>query len=205
MAGGKAKNTKLSRNGGAHPFAQKDPKPTRARLVSLLDPLGRKRYGEVERFLATVSGATSGLFYYDNDWGWAVRYMLGTKDSLCTLHLLPNSFEATVALGKDFDVRAYSKEFSSDLKRRIGRTRAANGTRWVRLPIRSDNDYGNFQDVIRAKADCLRKPAAPKAKAAAKPAKSGSASATAKSAKPAKGTQRAKSGATKKKAKSTRS
>ena len=84
----------------AHPFAKKDPKPTRARLVGLLDPLGRKRYSEVERFLATVPGATSGLFYFNNDWGWAVRYMMGTKNALCTLHLLPNNFEASVQLGK---------------------------------------------------------------------------------------------------------
>ena len=97
----KAKTAKLSRNGGEHPFANQDPKPTRARLVSLLDPLGRKRYGEVERYLATISGATSGLFYYANEWGWAVRYMLGTKNELCTLHLLPNIFEATIDLGSE--------------------------------------------------------------------------------------------------------
>src|SRR5260370_11983645 len=74
-----------SRNGSSHPFLKKDPKPTRARLVSLLDPLGRKRYGEVERFLATVNGASSGLFYYGTTWGWAVPYQLGIKNTLCTL------------------------------------------------------------------------------------------------------------------------
>src|ERR1700749_3237858 len=94
---------KDSKNGSAHPFLKKDPKPTRARLVSLLDPLGRKRYGEVERFLATVNGANSGLFYYGTAWGWAVPYLLGAKPTLCPLHLLPKMFEATVPLGNEMD------------------------------------------------------------------------------------------------------
>ena len=57
MATGNGKHAK----GPVHPFARKDPKPTRARLVSLLDPLGRKRYSEVERFLATINGAKAAL------------------------------------------------------------------------------------------------------------------------------------------------
>jgi len=139
-----------------HPFSRKEPKPTRARLVSLLDPLGRKRYAEVERFLATVSGATSGLHYYDREWGWAVRYMLGTRDSLCTLHLLPQLFEATVALSKDVDLQNNGTKLATDLRRRIGRSRPVSGTRWVRVPIRSDSDYTNFQTLIRLKAESMR-------------------------------------------------
>jgi hypothetical protein len=139
-----------------HPFSRKEPKPTRARLVSLLDPLGRKRYAEVERFLATVSGATSGLHYYDREWGWAVRYMLGVKESLCTLHLLPQLFEATVALAKEVDLLTNGTKLAPDLRRRIGRSRPVNGTRWVRVPIRSDCDYDNFQTLIRFKAETAR-------------------------------------------------
>lgn len=139
-----------------HPFSRKEPKPTRARLVSLLDPLGRKRYAEVERFLATVNGATSGLHYYDREWGWAVRYMLGTKESLCTLHLLPQLFEATVALSRDVDLQGNGTKLPTDLRRRIGRSRPVSGTRWVRVPIRSDSDYVNFQTLIRLKADSMR-------------------------------------------------
>jgi hypothetical protein len=147
---------KPSKNGSSHPFAKKDPKPTRARLVSLLDPLGRKRYGEVERFLATVTGSTSGLYYYGTSWGWAVRYLLGTKNTLCTLHLLPNSFEATVALGKDMDTFLKTAPLSSDLKRRIARSKLQAGSRCVRLPIRNDSDYSSFQSLIGLKADALR-------------------------------------------------
>lgn len=150
---------------GVHPFAKKDPKPTRARLVSLLDPLGRKRYGEVERFLATITGATSGLFYYGTNWGWAVRYLLGTKNTLCTLHLLPNSFEATVPLGKETDeLLKNATTMSSDLKRRVGRTKAVNGTRPVRLPIKNDGDYASFQALIQIKAEGLRSKKQPKPK-----------------------------------------
>ena len=137
-------------------FTRKSLKPTRARLVSLLDPLGRKRYGEVERFLATVTGATSGLFYYGANWGWAVRYLLGAKTTLCTLHLLPNSFEATVALGKELDEPLKNAVTSSDLKRRIARGKTQNGARCVRLPIRNDNDYASFQLLINLKAVALR-------------------------------------------------
>ncbi len=156
MAGREARNQQLSKNGNEHPFVKKDPKPTRARLVSLLDPLGRKRYSEVERFLATVMGATSGLHYYDNDWGWAVRYMLGNKNALCTLHLLPKTFEATVALGKEMDESTKKAELATDLRRRIGRTRLLKGTRWVRLPIKSDPDYSNFQLLINIKVSSMR-------------------------------------------------
>jgi len=163
-----------------HPFSKKEPKPTRARLVSLLDPLGRKRYAEVERFLATVSGATSGLHYYDRNWGWAVRYMLGTKESLCTLHLLPQLFEATVALSKDADLQNNGTKLATDLRRRIGRARPVSGTRWVRVPIRSDSDYTNFQALIRIKAETVR---GAKSKAKSKAAKTAKA---AKAAKPAK-------------------
>lgn len=146
------------KRGSEHPFAKKEPKPTRARLVSLLDPLGRKRYAEVERFLATVSGATSGLHYYEKErsWGWAVRYMLGTKDCLCTLHLLPNLFEATVTLDARLNSQANGANLPQDLRRRIGRTRPMSGTRWVRLPIRSDSDYASFQALIQLKATALR-------------------------------------------------
>jgi len=166
----------ISSNGkksSAHPFAKKDPKPTRAHLVSLLDPLGRKRYGEVERFLATVNGATSGLFYYGTNWGWAVRYLLGAKNTLCTLHLLPNSFEATVPLGKDVDEQVKDADLNPDLKRRIARSKVEKGSKAVRLPIKNDADYASFQQLIKLKAEVLRnkKPAKAKAEAAAPAAK----------------------------------
>ena len=145
-----------NKNASVHPFAKKDPKPTRARLVSLLDPLGRKRYGEVERFLATVTGATSGLFYYGTAWGWAVRYLLGPKLALCTLHLLPNLFEATVMLGKEMEEPLKTAEFSQDLKRRISRSKVQSGARCVRFPIKNDADYASFQTLINLKAIALR-------------------------------------------------
>jgi len=153
---GKTPNKAISKNGNEHPFAKEDPKPTRARLVSLLDPLGRKRYREIEQFLATMNGATSGLHYYNNDWGWAVRYLLGNKNDLCTLHLLKETFEATVALGRDFDGKTNNTELSTDLRRRVNRTRAEKTTRWVRLPIRSDADFANFQALIRFKVETLK-------------------------------------------------
>ncbi len=160
---------KQSKNGSGHPFAKKDPKPTRARLMSLLDPLGRKRYGEVERFLATVNGATSGLFYYGTNWGWAVRYLLGAKATLCTLHLLPNNFEATVMLGRETDEPLKIAVLSPDLKRRIARSKVQSGSRCVRLPIKNDSDYASFQTLINLKAEALRskKPAKPKKEPAA--------------------------------------
>jgi hypothetical protein len=149
-------NGKFSKDGSKHPFARKDPKPTRARLVSLLDPLGRKRYGEVERFLATVNGATSGLFYYGTKWGWAVRYLLGTKNTLCTLHLLPNTFEATVALSREIDGALNGSDCPLDLKRWVTRHKSQGGQRLVRLPIKNDQDYGRFQALIHLKAAALR-------------------------------------------------
>ena len=145
-----------TKNGVKHPFAKKDPKPTRARLVSLLDPLGRRRYSEVERFLATVNGATSGLYYFNTTWGWAVRYMVGAKTTLCVLHLLPNQFEATVMLGKEMDVPLKSAEVSSDLKRRISRSKVMNGNKAVRIPIKNDGDYGCFQTLIKLKSEAMR-------------------------------------------------
>jgi hypothetical protein len=124
-------------------------------LVSLLDPLGRKRYCETERFLATIAGFSSGLFH-SADFGWAVRYSLGPKTTLCTLHLLPNSFEATVALGKELDEPLKNAVVAPELKRRIIRCKAQNGMRCVRLPIRNDNDYAGFQLLINLKAEVLR-------------------------------------------------
>lgn len=168
-----------------HPFAKKDPKPTRARLVGQLDPLGRKRYSEVERFLATVQGATSGLHYFANDWGWAVRYMLGVKNALCTLHLLPNNFEASVPLGKELETMTKTApSLDSDLKRKLARSKNVGGVKCVRLPIRNDHDYSSFKALIALKAESLKSkkpakaekaekeeaPVAAPAKAAAKPA-----------------------------------
>lgn len=158
----------------AHPFVKKDPKPTRARLVSLLDPLGRKRYSEVERFLATIQGATSGLFYYGNNWGWAVRYLIGTKNTLCTLHLLPNLFEASVQLGKEMEIALKNAPVDTELKRRLSRSKVQGGSKFVRIPIKNDHDYAGFQLLIQLKAESLRakKPAKPaKTELAAKPAK----------------------------------
>ena len=152
MATGNGKHAK----GPIHPFARKDPKPTRARLVSLLDPLGRKRYSEVERFLATINGANSGLFYYNTTWGWAVRYLLGAKATLCTLHLLPNMFEATVPLGKEMDEPLKAPTAPAELKRRIARSKPQNGARCVRMPIKNDGDYSIFQALIGMKAEALR-------------------------------------------------
>jgi hypothetical protein len=150
--------------GSVHPFSRRDPKPTRARLVSLLDPLGRKRYSEVERFLATINGATSGLFYYGTKWGWAVRYLLGPKTTLCTLHLLPNTFEATVLAGREMDEVLKINTFPQDLRRRIARSKVQSGARQIRMPIRNDSDYASFQNLIVAKADALRIKKAAKAK-----------------------------------------
>lgn len=143
--------------GAKHPFAKKDPKPTRARLVSLLDPLGRRRYSEVERFLAMVNGATSGLHYFNATWGWAVRYMIGAKTTLCVLHLLPNTFEATVMLGKEMDEPLKNATMlSTELKRRLSRSKMIGGVKGVRLPIKNDGDYAGFQALIRLKAEALR-------------------------------------------------
>ena len=158
-------NGKYSKNGSAHPFAKKDPKPTRARLVSLLDPLGRKRYSEVERYLATVQGATSGLFYYGNAWGWAVRYLIGAKNTLCTLHLLPSLFEASVQLGKEMDLALKAATLDAELKRRLARSKVQAGAKCVRTPIKNDHDYAGFKTLIQLKAESLR------AKKPAKPAK----------------------------------
>ncbi len=164
-------NGKESKNGSAHPFAKKDPKPTRARLVSLLDPLGRKRYSEVERYLATILGATSGLFYYGNAWGWAVRYLIGAKNTLCTLHLLPTLFEASVQLGKEMETALKGATLDPDLKRRLARSKMQGGAKCVRLPIKNDHDYAGFKTLIQLKAESLRlkKPAKPAKKEAAKP------------------------------------
>jgi hypothetical protein len=148
--------SKQSKDGAQHPFARKDPKPTRARLVSLLDPLGRRRYGEVERFLATVNGATSGLFYYGTRWGWAVRYLLGAKHTLCTLHLLPNTFEATVTLGREMNDVLKNGALPPDLKRLVARAKLEGGSRCVRLPIKNDGDYSRFKTLIGMKASALR-------------------------------------------------
>lgn len=156
---------KDSKNGSAHPFLKKDPKPTRARLVSLLDPLGRKRYSEVERYLATVQGATSGLFYYGNAWGWAVRYLIGAKNTLCTLHLLPSLFEASVQLGKEMEILLKAATLDADLKRRLARSKVQGGSKCVRMPIKNDHDYAGFKILIQLKAESLR------AKKPAKPAK----------------------------------
>lgn len=152
--------------GAKHPFAKKDPKPTRARLVSLLDPLGRRRYSEVERFLAMVSGATSGLHYFNATWGWAVRYMIGAKTTLCVLHLLPNTFEATVMLGKEMDEPLKNAEMTTEMKRRLSRAKMMSGVKAVRMPIKNDGDYAGFQALIRLKAEALRskKPKAPEEK-----------------------------------------
>jgi len=139
-----------------HPFAEKEPKPTRARLISLLDPLGRRRYGEVERFLSAVKGATSGLFYFNTTWGWAVRYVFDMKTTICVLHLLPNQFEATVMLGKEMDVPLKSAAISSDLKRRISQSKVMNGNKAVRIPIKNDGDFGCFQMLIKLKTEAMR-------------------------------------------------
>ncbi len=138
-----------------HPFAEKEPRPTRARLVSLLDPLGRRRYCEVERYLSAVNTATSGLFYFDTTWGWAVRYLVGVKTTLCVLHLLPSQFEATVMLGKEMDVPLKSANVSPDLKRRISRSKVVNGNKAVRIPIKNDTDFGCFQMLIKLKSEAM--------------------------------------------------
>jgi hypothetical protein len=191
-------NVRPAKGADAHPFAKLDPKPTRARLMSLLDPLGRKRYCEVERFLATVNGATSGLFYFNTAWGWAVRYMLGAKNMLCVLHLLPNQFEATVPLGKETDAPLKTAELSTEMKRRISRGKVQGGTRLVRMPIKNDHDYAGFQTLIKLKAEALKNKKPTKAEkdaaeAAAKPAAKPGAKPVAKAAEKAPAKAPAKS------------
>ena len=156
--GGSALFGRNSKGRPVHPFASKEPKPTRARLVGLLDPLQRKRHGEVERFLATLSGATSRSQFYQRPkgWGWVVQYMMGSKRCLCTLHLLPGIFEATVVLGTGLDPLADGAGLPPDLRRRIRRTRPDRGERWVRLPIHGDADFAAFQALIGLKAADLR-------------------------------------------------
>lgn len=143
-----------------HPFAKKDPKPTRARLVGLLDPLGRRRYAEVERFLAGISGATSGLYYYGTQggepWGWAVRYLMSDKTALCTLHLLPETFETTITANKEMQEAVKSAGLSAETRRRIGRCRVSAGARWIRLPLKNDADFRAFKIIIQLKSDCRR-------------------------------------------------
>jgi hypothetical protein len=144
-----------NRKSGENPFFQEKPKPTRARLVGLLDPLGRRRYGEVERFLATLNGTSSGLqFNVKEKWGWVVQYSLGSKNPLCVLHFSPNQFMATVDLDSKCDLD--NLEIPPDLKRKLARAKPVKGCRRLSLPLKSDADYQNFQSMIRAKASLLR-------------------------------------------------
>jgi hypothetical protein len=143
-----------------HPFAKKDPKPTRARLVGLLDPLGRRRYSEVERFLAGISGATSGLHYFGTqngvNWGWAVRYTQGDKAVLCVLHLLPETFEATIAANKEMQEALKATEISTETRRRIGRSKGSASSLMIRLPLKNDADFAAFKILINLKASCKK-------------------------------------------------
>ena len=122
----------------ANPYAHRIPKPKILSLMGLLSAQQRASYRKIARSLKRLPGVHAELNYYGSSWGWALRYRRGDA-TLCTMHMLPVKFEATVTVTRSLEEWAMGpNHLSMATKRDIVSLRRYAHTKWLTMPLSSE-------------------------------------------------------------------
>jgi hypothetical protein len=128
-----------------NPYAHRTPKPNVVSLIRLLTTPQKRNYRYLVRSLKRLPGVHGELNYYGKEWGWALRYRRGDA-MLCTLHLLPRRFEATITVPKGLEDWALGPNHLSPATKRdlLSLTRQVP-TKMLRLPLARPGSDGALQ------------------------------------------------------------
>jgi hypothetical protein len=130
----------------ANPYAHRIPKPKILDLIGLLSARQRANYRKIARSLKRLPGVHAELNYFGSSWGWALRYRRGDA-SLCTMHMLPARFEATVTVTRSLEEWAMGpNHLSPTTKRDLVSLRRYAHTKWLTMPLSSER---RSRDLLR--------------------------------------------------------
>jgi len=135
----------------ANPYATRTPKPKVVDLIALLGNRQRSNYRKISRSLKRLPGVHAELNYFGSSWGWALRYRRGDA-ILCTMHMLPAKFDATVTVTRSLEEWAMGpNHLSPTTKRDLVSLRRYAHTKWLTMPLSSDRRTRDLLRMIRFK------------------------------------------------------
>ena len=135
----------------ANPYALRVPKPKILHLIGLLGSRQRANYRRISRSLKRLPGVHAELNYYGSSWGWALRYRRGDA-TLCTMHMLPSRFDATVTVTRSLEEWAMGpNHLSPTTKRDLVSLRRYSHSHWLTMPLSSERRARDLLRMIRFK------------------------------------------------------
>jgi hypothetical protein len=133
-----------------NPFATRNPRPALEDLLDLVSERDQIRFARLDGSLLE-DGAFRELYYYGTSWGWAVRYRHG-RQTLMTVHFLPNRIEVTVALSeRQAEMVAKDRTWPAAWKKTLKELLAQNRIKWFRVPMKSSADVQSLEKAARQK------------------------------------------------------
>jgi len=135
----------------ANPYAHRNPKPKILNLIGLLDLRQRANYHKMARSLKRLPGVHAELIYFGSSWGWALRYRRGDA-TLCTMHMLPDKFEATLTVTRSLEEWAMGpNHLSPTTKRDLVSLRRYSHTKWLTMTLSTERRSRDLLRMIRFK------------------------------------------------------
>ena len=142
----------------ANPFSHPDPKPKIFELLRLITPRQKQTYRNVSRSLKRLAGVHATLNFYGKEWGWALRYSRGDA-TLCTLHFLPSSLEATITVTRKLeDWGLGPNHLSPGTKRSLLSITESPSTKMLRMPLGNPLRARDLVKMVRFKVQSRQGP-----------------------------------------------
>ncbi|MBI3448705.1 MAG: DUF3788 family protein [Acidobacteria bacterium] len=135
----------------ANPYAHRVPKPKILDMIALLRASQRANYRKLSRSLKRIPGVHGEMNFYGSSWGWALRYRRGDA-TLCTVHMLPEKFEATITVTRTLEEWAMGpNHLSPTTKRDLVSLRRYSHTKWLTMPLGSERRTRDLVRMMRFK------------------------------------------------------
>ena len=136
-------------------FVNKAHPPT---IEQVLDAIGSKRpaWEEFTRFLRERFAAKEELKFYGKNYGWALRFRKSGK-ALVSLYPAEKSFTIQVILSEANVKQTRDLRIGKHVRQIIEQAHAYPEGRWLFIPVKSERDVRDAQELLALKSLAKRK------------------------------------------------
>lgn len=131
-------------------FMDKTHEPTAEEVLAALGPSG-PRWQALVRYVSDTYQVEGELLFAGKKDGWAVRYKKGGKP-LLWLYPMAGRFRALVVLGQAGTEKALASPLSDRTRKVIESAHQYHDGRWIFMPVESQQDVADVQQMLLAKA-----------------------------------------------------